>query len=295
MFGAAGEPHPEDKEAKFINFEDDGFEVAAHVGLVETERAKDRKQHLLDVWFDRLEAETAFSVETKVEAEDEWLHSYFYFNDDLPSVQEFRRTVGNHLAFEFYLVMNDMNHLLDENDLDSEEDIQVVDLEDKDWAAFMLTDLFSSIQRGKRLTKKNQVEGSVPYVSSTALNNGVDNFIGNDEGVRRFDNCLTIANSGSIGSTFYHPYEFIASDHVTHLKNSDMNKYVYLFVATMLNRLAEKYGFNREMSDTRIKRERIMLPIDEEGKPDFLYMENYIKKIMIEKYERFISTRIQRD
>ena len=30
----AGEPHPADKIAKFINFEDDGFEVKKHLGLV---------------------------------------------------------------------------------------------------------------------------------------------------------------------------------------------------------------------------------------------------------------------
>lgn len=45
----AGEPHPADKKCKFINFEDDGYKVAPHIGLVETESAKDKKQHLLDV------------------------------------------------------------------------------------------------------------------------------------------------------------------------------------------------------------------------------------------------------
>ena len=32
------------------------------------------KQHLLDVWFDRMEAETKFCVQTTIEADDEWLH-----------------------------------------------------------------------------------------------------------------------------------------------------------------------------------------------------------------------------
>ena len=46
----AGEKHPEEKLAKFINFGDDGFEVKKHLGLVETERAKDRRLYLLDCW-----------------------------------------------------------------------------------------------------------------------------------------------------------------------------------------------------------------------------------------------------
>ena len=42
----SGQPHPKDKICKFINFEDDGFKVSPHVGLLETEAAKDKKQHL---------------------------------------------------------------------------------------------------------------------------------------------------------------------------------------------------------------------------------------------------------
>lgn len=122
-------------------------------------------------------------------------------------------------------------------------------LEEKQWKEFYLTEVFNDIQRGKRLTKHNQRAGDIPYVSSTAMNNGVDNFISNTEKVRQFSNCLSIANSGSVGSSFYHPYKFVASDHITHLKNEDMNMFVYLFLATMINRLKEKYNFNREIND----------------------------------------------
>ena len=66
----SGETHPTDKICKFINFENDGFKVASHIGLVETESAKDKKQHLLDVWFDRMESETKFCVETTIESTD---------------------------------------------------------------------------------------------------------------------------------------------------------------------------------------------------------------------------------
>jgi len=109
----AGEPHPEDKEAKFINFKDDGFEVSAHVGLIETERAKDRKQHLLDVWFNRIDSETAFCVKTPVKYDDEWLHSFFYFNDEIPDESEFEKTIVDFLSFEHKLIMEGKSNLLD--------------------------------------------------------------------------------------------------------------------------------------------------------------------------------------
>ena len=112
----AGEPHPADKKCKFINFEDDGYKVAPHIGLVETESAKDKKAHLLDVWFGRIESETRFCVETTVEAEDEWLHSFYYFNDEIPTDADFDRAIGNYLSFEFSMIMQDRKYLFESED-----------------------------------------------------------------------------------------------------------------------------------------------------------------------------------
>lgn len=107
----AREPHPVEKACKFINFENDGYKVAPHIGLVETESAKDKKQHLLDVWFDRIEAETKFCVKTTVEATDEWLHSFYYFNDEIPTEEDFIKTIGDYLTFEFSMVMQGREYL----------------------------------------------------------------------------------------------------------------------------------------------------------------------------------------
>ena len=153
-----------------------------------------------------------------------------------------------------------------------------------------MKNIFSETQRGKRLTKANQIKGNKPYISSTAANNGVDNFIGNEEGVRTFANCLTIANSGSVGATFYHGYEFVASDHVTHLKQADMSGYVYLFIATLTNRFAEKYNFNREINDKRISREKVILPVNSSGEPDFEYMDQYVMELEHRKISGYLSS-----
>ena len=484
----AGIPHDKDKVCKFINFEDDGFKVSPHIGLLETESAKDKKQHLLDVWFDRIEASTKFCVKTTVNAEDEWLHSFYYFNDEIPTEKDFKKTVGDYLTFEFSMIMQGRKYLFEKEDerdikknfkfnltdrkwqefnfidvfnikggfynkkppleedgtipflgavdnnngitefytfeniernsktgwgvnepierkifpgncicvtnngsvgyayyqthkftcthdvnplylrnreltpyiakfliaaiekqrvcfryvrkwrpcrmvkskillpinsngqidfdfmesyikeieeqkLDEyrnytservmecvlKENQKVEKLEDKNWKPFYLKDIFTSVQRGKRLIKENQKVGKVPYVSSSAMNNGVDNYISNDTGVRRFENCLSLANSGSVGACFYEPFEFVASDHVTHLKNLERNKFQYLFEATLLNRLSEKYNFNREINDERISKEVIMLPLDKNGSPDYEYMEIYIKKLMLSKYTEYLN------
>ena len=111
----AGEPHPKEKICKFINFKDDGFKVSPHIGLLETESAKDKKQHLLDVWFDRIEDDTNFCVKTTIKSDDEWLHSFYYFNDNIPSDEEFKKAIANYMSFEFSMIMQDKIYLFEQS------------------------------------------------------------------------------------------------------------------------------------------------------------------------------------
>ncbi|KJQ75214.1 restriction endonuclease subunit S [Streptococcus oralis] len=165
----------------------------------------------------------------------------------------------------------------------------VAGLDKVEWKTFRFTEVFQEIQRGKRLTKANQTDGPKPYISSTSENNGVDAFIGNETGVRKFEDVLTLANSGSVGSTFYQQFEFVASDHVTALKSENADKYAYLFLSTVVKRLEEKYSFNREINDTRIKREKLILPVDKEGNPNFQYMSDFVKKLELDKAQEVLE------
>lgn len=110
----AGIPHSVNHVCKFINFEDDGYKVTKHIGLEETPSAKDKKQHLLDVWFGRSEAETKFCVETTVQADDEWLHAFYYFNDEIPSEADFEKTMADYLTFEFNMITHGRGYLFED-------------------------------------------------------------------------------------------------------------------------------------------------------------------------------------
>lgn len=108
----AGEPHPKSKRVKFLNFEDDGFEVKKHVGLVETERAKDKKFYLLDCWRGKIkDAPSKFMVETTIEPGDEWLHSFYYYNDELPTHADFDNSAADYLSFEFNMIAHGRDYL----------------------------------------------------------------------------------------------------------------------------------------------------------------------------------------
>lgn len=101
---------------------------------------------------------------------------------------------------------------------------------------------------------------------------------------------MTLANSGSVGSAFYHRYEFIASDHVTQLKREGLDKYAYLFMIPLINRLSEKYSFNREINDERIKREKLLLPVTDAGNIDFQFMSSFMKQMETDILGTTLST-----
>lgn len=50
-------------------------------------------------------------VRSIVSADDEWLHSYFYFNDDIPSEDDFRQAMADYLSFEFKMIVSGRGYL----------------------------------------------------------------------------------------------------------------------------------------------------------------------------------------
>ena len=114
--------HSKNKVCKFINFENDGYIVSKHIGLVDDGTHKDKKQHLLDVWFGRTEAITKFCVNTTIEDTDEWLHSFYYFNDEIPNEDDFKKTVADYLTFEVNMITHGRGYLFGIKDEDLEFD-----------------------------------------------------------------------------------------------------------------------------------------------------------------------------
>jgi len=106
----AHESQPNDKLVKFIDFRNDGYVVHPHIGLTATARASDRKQYLLDVWRDKIEAPSSFCVLSPVKYTDEWLHSFYYFNDEIPNDEDFDKTTSDYLSFNIARVMNEHNN-----------------------------------------------------------------------------------------------------------------------------------------------------------------------------------------
>jgi hypothetical protein len=148
------------------------------------------------------------------------------------------------------------------------------------WDWFSLNDEKLFKITGSKTTPLLELEefgkGIYPFVTTQATNNGIGGFFNfsTEKG-----NILTV-DSAVIGYCSYQPLDFSASDHVEKLiPQFQMNKYVALFIATIINKEQYRYNYGRKASQTRLKRAKIKLPITKKGEPDFVFMENYIKSI----------------
>lgn len=117
----AGVPHSADKKVAFINFQEDGYKVRQHLGLMGDGNEKSRRKHLLSVLNDGTPDDTSFIVRSEVTATDEWQHSYFYFNDQPPSYDDFLKTVADYVSWQVDMHAHGMGDLITPADAEKDE------------------------------------------------------------------------------------------------------------------------------------------------------------------------------
>lgn len=50
-----------------------------------------------------------------------------------------------------------------------------------------------------------------------------------------------------------------------------------------------KYTYGYKFNGQRMERQKILLPVNEEGHPDYEFMEQYGKQIMMQKYQQYLN------
>lgn len=107
-----GQPHPADKLVDFVNFETDGWVASRHTGLVDDGTAVSQRAHLFSVLYGETVAGTDVLVRSAITPEDEWHHSYFYFNDTPPTEEDFLNTVADYVSWQVDMAAHGYGHLI---------------------------------------------------------------------------------------------------------------------------------------------------------------------------------------
>lgn len=152
----------------------------------------------------------------------------------------------------------------------------------KNWQEFLLggNDGLFNIVKGTRLTKANMKEGNINFIGSSAINNGVTNHISNSERVHPA-NLITVSYNGSIGEAFYQDEPFWASDDVNvFYPKFEQNFEIAMFLIPLICKIGEKYKFVDKWKLEDMCNDKVKLPVNKNGEPDWEYMENYMKHVM---------------
>ena len=272
----AHRPHPDNYYAKFIDFKEDGYVVAPHVGLIHTPKADELKKKLIECWHNNRPANNKFMVRAKVSSSDEWLHAFYYFNENIPTENDFMKTMADYITFEFNMICHGREYLFKDN-VNSHHKRHALKLSDRKWKPFNIEQI-CIIKSGCDIYERERRPGNIPYVTATAANNGVGYFVSNNNSTLESE-CISINRNGSVGYAFYHDYEALFGNDTRKLIPNFKNKYSSLFLVQALVSQKDKYGYGYKMGTGRLQRQSIMLPYIDENQPDFEFMKNYMEEI----------------
>lgn len=272
MIFTAKRPHPVNKKVYFGYYKDDWFIKKKTKGRVDLNWIfeKEIKEKWITSYINKEEI-PGFSISKVVLAKDEWC-AEAYMKTDYSTINKnyFNDTMISYMSFLLYnKKVTDLLYkpMVEKN----------IELETKNWNNFNLTKLFNIT--GSKTTPILEVEEywrwEYPFVTTSATNNGVEWFY--NYFTEEWN--ILVIDSAVIGYCSYQPFNFSASDHVEKLvPKFKMDKYIALFLTTILNKEQYRYNYWRKASQTRLKERDIKLP-SIWGEPDWNYMVNYIKTL----------------
>lgn len=164
----------------------------------------------------------------------------------------------------------------------------------KEWRRFNLydEDLFI-IDSGNKLdkSKMSSINPQINFVSRSNNNNGISCIVDRIDNITPYKaGNMTIALGGEyLGSCFIQEKDFYTSQNVNVLiPRWNMSNYIKRFIAIIIFKESRTYykAFEDELNRHMNTDFSILLPIDKVGKPDWNYMENYMKVIEKKSQER---------
>jgi len=277
MIFTAKRPHPKDKKTFFGYFKDDGFIKRKIKGRIDINNQWTQiKEKWIRAYINK-ENIAGVSVNRVISATDEWC-AEAYMETDYSTINEqiFCDTILTYVSFEL------LNKIVEQAKSEPFTN-KKVDLSTQDWRNFNLTDLFNISASRDELIDDLTLGGSIPYVTSSDNNNGITSFV--DEEATNQAGTITANRGGSVGFFFYQPIPYKATPVDVRILTPKfkINTYIGLFLKTVLQLEKYRYNYSRKMGSDRLAQSKIKLP-SKEGKPDWQYMEDYIKGLPYSKY-----------
>lgn len=153
---------------------------------------------------------------------------------------------------------------------------------EKKWLEFDIVRFFTP-ERGRENNMSALTSGDIPLISAKKIDNGLKAFVSIPPERLHLGHAITLNNDGDGGAglAYYQPFRFALDTHVTALvPKIQLSQCTLLFICAAIAKQRERYGHGHSISNTRLKKIKIMLPAKSDDSPDWEYMELYVKNII---------------
>ena len=168
-------------------------------------------------------------------------------------------------------------------------------LKNLQWREFFLSSVFEINSTSSSIDKNNLInkKGTIPYITRTDKNNGYDCLVCEQDKKYVLDSKNVITVGLDTQTVFYQPLPFYTGQNIQVLSNANLNRHNAMFIVPLLRRLMEKFNWGGNGATlTRLKRSKILLPIDKNGQPDYEFMKAFIQdkeRSLLNQYKNYIS------
>ena len=290
-------PHNHNKSVFFGIWKDDGFAVIPHNGRNDTGAWNKKRKMWIEQIDGTADPDNTIWVRHKINNQGEALpEAYVQTNFDAINDNMFRATIRKYALYKYM----DSKSSLEIKDsakvywlLDNYSDFEAkysatkcpasISLKDRKWTKFKLGDVITDIHNGKSYNASDLVvsdtEDYVSYITRTDENNGVSMCVMTQDypGLEK-GSAITIGDTTA--TIFYQEGDFITGPHIIVVRAEWFNVYTANFLISLLNMEKFRYPvFGRAFLKDLIAETEIMLPINNNGEPDYAFMESYIKSL----------------
>lgn len=147
-----------------------------------------------------------------------------------------------------------------------------------DYAEFKVGELFD-VNNLAYFDIKDVSEGEgKPLVSTRTTQNGYQFFSSEEEKKVHKGNVITL--SAHSAQFFYQPIDFISVSHMYSISHEKMNRKIGMYLVSAFSKLTSKqFNFSQKLTGKRFSDMSVSLPVTSDGKPDWVFMEEYINFI----------------
>ena len=222
-------------ETNIIDYSDDGYTVKKNIRLKTSEP-------------------NPKSYKTVLKINEDW-----NYVQPLDIPKDIKQLIAN-FNIDYNTIINKQKILNNNYNISYTEYIKIGEV--REWKEIKINDYFDFVKNYKTFQVQNSEDGEYPLITRSALNNGITKYI-NDYSLD--GEYLTIAPSGSSGSTFYHNGKIAVDKMLKVLKlKKDKDLDLKLFALMANYYLTKKYNYNNGLTEEKIKNEIINYPILED-------------------------------